>query len=643
MADLKYLELLSKHFPTVQAASAEIINLEAILKLPKGTEHFVSDLHGEYQGFQHVLRNASGVVQRKISEVFGDTLEHQEKRDLCTLICYPEQKLKMTPKDDEWYRETLNRLCAMLNEASSKYTRSKVRKALPSEYAYIIEELLHQSDGVDARRRYYETIFNSIISTGEADNFICQMAEVIKRLLIDTLHVIGDIFDRGPGAHKILDLLCNYHNVDVQWGNHDLVWMGAAAGNGACIANVVRNSLCYANMETLENGYGINLIPLMTFAMETYGDDPCTQFLPRVEGAEDSRQMQLMAKMHKAIAIMQFKLEGQIIHNHPEFRMESRDLMSRIDLERGSVRIERKWYKLNDTNFPTFDPANPTALSAGEQEVMDGLSFSFRHSKLLAKHMRFLYTNGAFYLVRNGNLIFHGSMPLKEDGSLKELTVMGHRYKGKALFDKIDQVVRLGYYGEKGSAEKAYGVDYMWFLWGGSYAPPFDKDKMTTFERLFVDDKTTHVEHKGYYQDLKNDKAVCEMILKEFGLEGEHTHIINGHVPVKKGESPIRAEGKLLVIDGGFSKPYQATTGIAGYTLIYNSHGMLIAEHKHFYSVDRALQEGSDIKSFQSVVEHLEHRTRVADIDDGKVISAQVEDLRKLLDAYRQGAIREKK
>lgn len=642
MTNQRYLELLAERFPSQQAASAEIINLQAILNLPKGTEHFVSDLHGEYEGFQHVLRNASGVVQRKISEVFGNSLDKHAKRDLCTLICYPEHKLRETEKDDKWYRDTLSHLCALVREASSKYTRSKVRKALPKEYAYIIEELLHESEGVGPRRRYYSSIFDAIISTGVADDFICSLAEVIKRLLIDRLHIIGDIFDRGPGAHKILDLLLHYHNVDIQWGNHDFEWMGAASGNGACIANVLRNSLLYANMETIENGYGINLIPLMTFAMQTYADDPCTQFLSRVEGAAENPQIRLMAKMHKAISIIQFKLEGQIISRHPEFHMDSRALIGKMDLKKGKVRIDRKWYPLNDTSFPTVDPASPLELSQEEKEVMKGLTYDFTHSKRLSKHIRFLYSNGAFYLVSNGNLIFHGSMPLNEDGSLKELTIMGRRYKGKALFDKIDQVARLAYSGEEGSPEKDYAVDYMWFLWGGSFAPPFDKKKMTTFERLFVEDKSTYEEQKGYYQEFKNRKETCEMILREFGLEGEHTHIINGHIPVKKGESPIRAEGKLLVIDGGFSKPYQATTGIAGYTLIYNSHGMLLAEHKHFYSVERALEEGSDIKSFTTVVEHQERRTRVGDIDDGKVIRAKIAELTSLLEAYRSGKIREK-
>ncbi len=647
--DIKYLELLAKSFPTLQAASTEIINLEAILNLPKGTEHFVTDLHGEYEAFQHVMRNASGVIKKKVDELFGPSLRESEKTSLCTLIYYPEKKLKYVKLEEknlnEWYKITLVNLVKVLETVSSKYTRSKVRKALPKEYSYIIEELIHESLSQPDKQEYIYSILNSIISTGSADRFICAIANVIQRLTIDSLHVIGDVYDRGPGAHLIMDLLCNYHDVDFQWGNHDIIWMGAAAGSAACMANVVRVSLRYANLETLEDGYGINLLPLATFALDVYGDDPCTYFKPKVDDDTQysSKQLKMIAQMHKAISIIQFKLEGAIIKRRKEFGMSSRNLLDKINFENKTIMLNGKEYPLRDSDFQTVDPKNPYKLTPDESEVVTRLLSNFTGNAQLEKHIRFMYSKGALYLVRNNNLLFHGSMPLNEDGSFKELTILGEKYKGKALFDKIDQIARIAYYEEKDTKLKEYAQDYMWYLWCGPYAPPFDKDKMATFERYFIADKETHTEKKGYYSTYKERVDICEMILKEFGLKGEHTHIINGHIPVKtkKGESPIRAEGKLLIIDGGFSKPYQAETGIAGYTLIYNSFGLLLVQHEPFESEEKAVREGADIRSYTRVVEYVSKRTKVGDTDMGALLKKQIKDLKLLLAAYKNGLIRE--
>ncbi len=648
--DIKYLELLSKSFPTIQAASTEIINLEAILNLPKGTEHFVTDLHGEYEAFQHVLRNASGVIKKKVDELFGPSLREQEKLELCILIYYPERKLKLIKQSekniDEWYKITLVHVVKVLEAVSSKYTRSKVRKALPEEYSYIIQELLHESLSQPDKQEYIYSILNSIIATGSADRFICAISNVIQRLTIDCLHVIGDVYDRGPGAHLIMDTLCRYHNCDIQWGNHDLIWMGAAAGSAACMANVLRVSLRYANLETLEDGYGINLLPLATFAMDVYGDDPCTYFRPKVD--EDTKysvkQQKLIAQMHKAIAIIQFKIEGEIIKRRKEFNMSNRNLLHCIDYDKKTITINGKEYPLRDHDFQTIDPKNPYKLTPEERDLVTRLLGNFTNNSKLEKHIRCLYSKGALYLVRNGNLLFHGSMPLNSDGSLKELTILGEKYKGKALFDKIDQIVRIAYYEERDQKSKEYAQDFMWYLWCGPYAPPFDKDKMATFERYFIADKETHKETKGFYTTFKEKKEICEMILNEFGVNEEHSHIINGHIPVKtkKGESPIRAEGKLLIIDGGFSKPYQEETGIAGYTLIYNSFGLLLVQHEPFESEEKAIKEGVDIRSFTKVVEYVSKRTKVGDTDMGKVLKDQIKDLKHLLSAYKTGLVREK-
>lgn len=648
--DLRYLKLLSKSFPTIQSACTEIINLESILNLPKGTEHFVTDLHGEHEAFDHVLRNASGVIKRKVHEIFGFTITEREKRDLCTLIYYPEGKLKIIKQSvkelNEWYKTELVRLVRVCSNVSSKYTRSKVRKALPKEYAYIIEELLHESKADVANKHDYITaILETIISTGRADHFITAICYVIQRLTIDSLHIVGDIYDRGPGAHIIMDTLCNYHNFDIQWGNHDLVWMGAASGSEACVANVLRMCFRYENLATLEEGYGINLLPLATFAMDVYGNDPCSVFRPKVNADEPvtPKQARLIAQMHKAITIIQFKLEAEIISRRKEFEMEDRNMLHRIDYTKGTIMIDGTEYPLTDKDFETVNPEHPYELTPEEREIIGKLTHSFTSSTHLAKHMECIYSHGALYLVRNGNLLYHGSVPLNEDGSFKSLEIDGRAYSGKALFDKIDQLVRAAYFEEEGSELKRYGQDFIWYLWCGPSSPPFDKDRMATFERYFLTNKELQKENKGAYYRLKNDKEICEKILREFGIENlEHAHIINGHIPVKtkQGETPIKAGGKLLVIDGGFSKAYQKETGIAGYTLIYNSFGLKLVQHEPFESTQKAIEIGQDIISETKLVEYVEKRTLVRDTDIGKELQSQIDDLKELLAAYRSGVIR---
>ena len=649
--DLKYLQLLAKSFPTIQAACTEIINLEAILNLPKGTEHFVTDLHGEHEAFQHVLKNASGVIKRKVEDIFGHSLREAEKSELCTLIYYPEEKLKIIKGHEkekalhEWYKVILMRLVKVCSNVSTKYTRSKVRRAMPQEYEYIIQELLHESKSGEANKHDYITaIVETIISTGRADHFIIAICNLIQRLTIDSLHIIGDIYDRGPGAHIILDILEDYHNWDIQWGNHDLVWMGAAAGSQACVANVVRMCSRYANFKILEEGYGINLLPLVTFAMDVYGDDPCTIFKPKGADAEglNPKQTRLVAQMHKAITVIQFKLEYEIIKRRKEFGMDDRNLLHMIDYEKGTVTIDGKEYPLRDKNFPTIDPKNPYKLTPEERTVVEKLTHNFEHSAHMAKHMQLLYSHGALYLVRNSNLLYHGSVPLNEDGTFKALNIQGKDYSGKALFDKIDQIVRQAYFETDKPGEKQFGQDFVWYLWCGPVSPPFDKNRMATFERYFLTDKEAQKEHKGWYNVLKNNKEICEMILKEFGVEGEPSHIINGHIPVKtsKGESPIKAGGKLLMIDGGYSKAYQQETGIAGYTLIYNSYGLRLVQHESFESTQKAIEQGKDIISETKVVEFMEKRKLVRDTDNGKRMMAQIDDLKQLLAAFRRGLIR---
>ena len=648
--ELKYLNLLSKSFPTISGATTEIINLEAILNLPKGTEHFLTDIHGEHEAFHHVLKNASGVIRKKVEDIFGHTLRDNEKRELCTLIYYPKEKLSIIKERegkevDDWYKMVLIQLMRVCSNVSSKYTRSKVRKALPKEFSYIIQELLHESLSEPNKHDYISAIISSIVSTGRAQYFIVAICNLIQRLTIDSLHIIGDVYDRGPGAHIIMDTLCNYHNFDIQWGNHDLVWMGAASGSEACMANVIRISLRYANLATLEEGYGINLMPLATFAMEVYGNDNCSLFKPKENTDEPvkSKHVRMISQMHKAISIIQFKLEGAVIDRNKEFQMGNRKLLHLIDREKGTITLNGKEYELKDTNFPTIDPAHPYKLTEEEQETVNTLMHYFLNNEKLNKHMKCLYNNGSLYLARNSNLLYHGSMPLNKDGSLKAVTVMGEKFTGKKLFDKIEEVIRQAYFNERNKLNKHACKDYVWYLWCGPDSPQFDKSKMATFERYFIGDKETHKEEKGYYYKLKNDNEICEMILNEFGITDSQAHIINGHIPVKtgKGESPIKANGKLLVIDGGYSKAYQPETGIAGYTLIYNSHGLLLIQHQPFVTTEKAIRDGDDIISETTVLEFSNKRKLVRDTDIGLQLQQQIDDLVQLVSAYRSGIIKE--
>lgn len=647
--ELRYLQLLSKNYPTINSASSEIINLQAILNLPKGTEHFVSDIHGEYESFSHVLRNASGVIKDQINIIFGNTLRDCEKKALATLIYYPERKLsivsKTEPDINDWYKITLHRLIMICKVVSSKYTRSKVRKALPKEFAYIIEELLHEYDRGADKQMYYNEIIDTIICLYQADRFIIAISHLIQRLAIDRLHIIGDIYDRGPNAAKIMDMIADYHSVDIQWGNHDVSWMGAAAGCQALICNVVRIQARYANLDTIEEDYGINLIPLATFAMEKYADDPCIRFLPKNSPEDEltDKETQLIAKMHKAIAIMQFKFEAQIIKRHPEFKMENRLLLDKIDWEKGTIMIDGEEYVLNDLSFPTVDPANPYELTPEEQDVMDKIKSSFVNSEKLQSHTRMMFTKGSMYSIFNSNLLFHGGIPMNDDGSLKVVSFRGSHCRGKEYLDAVERAIREGYFNVSHSAEKRSCMDLTWYMWCGEDSPLFGKKKMTTFERYFIDDKKSHKEISNPYYEFRNDEKVCIEVLKDFGLNPETSRIINGHVPVKvsKGESPIKANGRLFVIDGGFAKAYQKVTGIAGYTLIYNSHGLVLVSHEPFESVDKAIEEEKDILSSTVALQYSQARIRVLDTDIGREIKKNICDLEKLLYAYNKGILKE--
>ncbi|WP_313344045.1 fructose-1,6-bisphosphatase [Sedimentibacter sp.] len=649
--ELRYLKLLSKQFPTIASACTEIINLQAILNLPKSTEHFLSDIHGEYESFNHVLRNGSGNIKRKITEVFGDIMSEKEIKSLATLIYYPEQKLEIIHKQEEnieeWYKITIYRLIEVSRKAAFKYTRMKVRKALPAEFAYIIEELMHKGPEEYDKEEYYSEIINSIIRVSRADEFIIAMSKLIQRLVIDRLHIVGDIFDRGPGAEKVMETLLNYHSVDIQWGNHDVLWMAAAAGSEASIATAIRICTRYANLDTIEDGYGINMLPLATFALEFYGDDECVQFKPKLENGIvcTDNDLKLISKMHKAISIIQFKLEGEIIKRRIHFCMEDRLLLEKINYDEGTIELNGKIYELNDKNFPTIDPMNPYQLIKEEKELIDKLKFSFLNSEKLQKHIRFLLSNGSMYLKFNSNLLYHGCIPVNEDGTFKKVKIgsSGKSYSGKAYFDRLDTLVREGYFHENNPEAKLYGMDITWYLWTGPDSPLFGKDKMTTFERYFIDAKETHKEKKSHYFKLEDSEKMCRIIFEEFGLNPDTSHIINGHVPVrsKSGESPIKANGKLIVIDGGFSKAYQGTTGIAGYTLTYNSYGLLLVSHDPFESTQKAIEEEKDIHSTTMVLEKELERKRVRDTDNGKEIIEQIKDLEMLLDAYRIGLIKE--
>lgn len=647
----RYLELLSQSFPTVADASTEIINLEAILNLPKGTEHFLADIHGENEAFRHVLKNASGNIKRKVNELFGNDIRESEKKELCTLIYYPEEKLELVKAAerelDDWYHITIHQLVKVCRDVSSKYTRSKVRKSLPDDYSYIIEELLHESTSDSNKTAYVNVIVDTIISTGRADDFITVLCNVIQRLAIDQLHILGDIFDRGPGAHVIMDTMRHYHSWDIQWGNHDILWMGACAGNDACICNVLRLSLRYANLATLEEGYGINLVPLATFAMETYGDDPCEGFEPKLlkGGQMDEKTRRLTAQMHKAISILQFKTEAQVIGRRPSWAMADRCLLTHIDFERGVCVIDGQDYEMLSNNFPTIDPNCPNALTPEESRLMERLHHSFVVSEKLHKHINTMLSHGCMYAIYNSNLLFHASVPLNEDGSLKEVEIYnGRKYSGRSLMHHIGVMIRSAFAQDTPADERQYAIDYFLYLWSGKDSPLFDKSKMATFERYFLKDKATHKEEKGFYFKLRDNEEVCDRILDAFGVEGENRHIINGHVPVhaSKGENPIKAGGKLMVIDGGFSEAYHNETGIAGYTLVYHSRGFQLVQHEPFTSAADAIQRGTDIMSTTQIVEMSAHRMLVADTDKGAQLRAQIADLKKLLYAYRHGIIKER-
>lgn len=650
--DMRYLQLLSQSFPTVAEASTEIINLQAILNLPKGTEHFLADIHGEYEAFIHVLKNASGNIKRKVNELFGNTLRETEKRELCTLIYYPEQKLELVKHNetdiDDWYHITLHQLVAVCRDVSSKYTRSKVRKSLPADFSYIIQELLHEHTEDHDKTAYVNVIVDTIISTGRADDFIIAIANVIQRLAIDSLHILGDIYDRGPGAHIIMDTMRKYHSWDMQWGNHDILWMGAAAGNDACICNVIRLSLRYGNLPTLEEGYGINLVPLATFAMETYKNDPCTEFIPKTSGGAsqlDEKTLRLTAQMHKAIAVIQFKVESQIIAKHPEWKMNDRCLFEHVDYQNGTIDLQGKTYKMSSCSFPTINPAAPSELSPEEEILISKLHHSFSVCEKLHKHIRVMLQHGCMYGIYNNNLLFHASCPLNEDGSLKEVEIYpGKKYSGRALMHHTGMQIRTAFQQDSAPEERDYAIDYFLYLWCGPDSPLFDKSKMATFERYFIADKETHVEEKGYYFKLRDDEEVIDHILDAFGVVGSNRHIINGHVPVRtlKGENPIKANGKLMVIDGGFSKAYHNETGIAGYTLVYHSRGFQLVQHEPFTSTEDAIQRGTDIKSTTQIVEMSNRRMLVADTDIGVELRKQIDDLEELLFAYRHGYIKEK-
>ncbi len=645
--EARYLERLSQLYPTIAKASTEIINLQAILNLPKGTEHFLTDIHGEYEAFSHVLKNGSGSVRRKVDDVFGNTMSSRDKQSLATLIYYPSEKMDRIRKEEEnmedWYKITLYRLIEVCKRTASKYTRSKVRKALPADFAYVIEELITVKSEITDQESYYNSIISTIIRIGRAESFIIALCELIQRLTVDHLHIVGDIYDRGPGPHIIMDKLMDYHSVDIQWGNHDVLWMGAAAGQRGCIANVIRICARYGNLDILEDGYGINLLPLATFAMNTYRDDPCTCFQLKGEQNYSQSEQQMNMKMHKAISVIQFKVEGQIIKKNPGFGMEDRNLLHRVDYERGTIQLGEHEYQMLDRNFPTVDPQKPYALTREEEDIMERLERAFLQCEKLQKHMHFLLNKGGLYKVYNNNLLYHGCVPLTDNGELMKVRIYGHSYQGRSLYEVLESYVRKGFYAVDGR-EKERGKDMMWYIWLSEGSPLFGKDKMATFERYFLAEKETHKEKKNAYYNMLEDESVVNRILAEFGLPEEGTHIINGHVPVKSksGESPVKCNGKVLVIDGGFSKAYQKETGIAGYTLIYNSYGLILAAHEPFESTEAAIEKESDIHSDSIVVKRALQRKQVGDTDVGRDLKEQIHDLEILLEAYRSGRIAER-
>lgn len=649
--DLQYLQLLAKTFPNVAAASTEIINLQAILNLPKGTEHFLADIHGSYESFQHVLKNASGNIKRKVTEIFGNQIRESELRDLCTLIYYPEQKLQRIKECEtdinDWYHIIIHQLVKVCRDVASKYTRSKVRKSLPASFSYIIQELLQErTDDID-KAGYVNAVVDSMIETDRADDFIVAISKVIQRLAIDQLHILGDVYDRGPGAHKIMDLLEHYHNWDIQWGNHDILWMGACAGNDACICNVIRLSLRYANMATLEDGYGINLVPLATFAMETYADDPCTEFIPKTNGGGgkvDDKTGRLIAMMHKAIVVIQFKVEAQLFNKHAWWAMGERKLLEKIDYNNHTCTIGGKVYDMKSCSFPTINPNNPNELTPEEKNLMTKLHHSFTVCEKLRRHIKTLLAHGCMYNITNNNLLYHASVPLNSDGTLKDVELSpGNFYSGRELMHQTGLLIRSAFQKDLPFEERQYAIDYFLYLWCGKNSTLFDKSKMATFERYFIADKETHKEEKGNYYTLRDNEAVCDGILDAFGVNGPNRHIINGHVPVHavSGENPIKANGKLMVIDGGFSEAYHKETGIAGYTLVYHSRGFVLVQHEPFTNAEDAVNSGSDIKSSTQIVEMSAHRMLVADTDIGNELRSQIAYLKKLLHAFRHGLIKE--
>lgn len=648
--EIRFLKLLSKKYPSIQKASTEIINLKAILSLPKGTEHFLSDLHGEYEAFTHLLNSASGVVKKRISELFRDTMRDAERESLATLIYYPAEKIKLILKNEtnteEWYKITLHRLTKVCRAMSSKYTRSKVRKVLPKDFSYVIEELLHEYENESNKQQYYDGIIDTIISTGRAKEFIIELCVLIRKLAIDRLHIVGDIFDRGPHPDLIVDELMKHSEIDVQWGNHDIVWMGAALGSKSLIATLIRIAARYDNLSTVEDAYGINLLPLATFAMQVYKNDPCQAFKPKLTGDREYHddEIYMVAQMHKAIAVIQFKLEAQLIQRRQEFKMNDRLLLENIDFEKGTVKIGKKVYPLNDTNFPTIDPNDPYSLTSQEKDIMERLKNSFLKSQKLQKHLSFLINKGSMYLKFNSNLLYHGCIPMTSDGEFKRVKIGGAFFLGRALLDKYDEIIRQCYYYHENTGENSEGLDYLYYLWSGPESSLFGKTKMATFERYFIDDKETHVEEKNAYFSLRDQEELSIKILTEFDLDPEKAHIINGHVPVKfkKGEKPVKGKGKMIVIDGGLSKAYQSVTGIAGYTLIYNSYGLMLAAHEPFESKQKAIEEERDIISDLKVLEKPSLRKRVGDTDVGKSIKEEVFDLEQLLLAYRKGLIKER-
>ena len=644
---LKYLQRLAEQYPTIDKAAVEIINLQAILNLPKGTEHFITDIHGEYEAFSHVLKNGSGSVKKKIDEVFGHTLTHADKKSLATLIYYPQERMDIVKKTErhmrDWYKIVLYRLITLCKTLSSKYTRAKVRAAMPQDYAFVMEELITEKPEILDKEAYYETIIDTIIQTDRAESFIVAMSELIQRLAVEHLHILGDIYDRGPAPHKIMDKLLQYHSLDIQWGNHDIVWMGAATGQTTCIANVIRICARYANLDILEDGYGINLLPLATFSLIHYKDDPCSCF--KIKGGNDLNpaEISLQMKMHKAISVIQFKLEGQLLMRRKEFHMANRALLDSIDYANGTIRLDGKEYKLLDSNFPTIDPDNPYELSSEEALVVERLTSAFTNCEKLQRHMNLLLKKGSLYKVYNNNLLYHGCVPLNDDGSLRKVKIYGKSYQGRTLYDVMESYVRKGFFAVDPD-EKKKGRDLMWYIWQGANSPLFGKDKMATFERYFLAEKELWKEKKNAYYLLLEDENVMNGILDEFGLDREISHIINGHVPVKtkNGENPVKCGGKVLVIDGGFSKAYQKETGIAGYTLIYNSYGLILAAHDPFESTEAAIEKERDIHSDSVIVKRTLERKTVGDTDVGKVLKERIADLEALLDAYRSGQIIEK-